>query len=72
METSIKSSLYYYGYSIPGGPGGGGSSVYYDGYGSYNCRNNLLPIKPFKEVEKKSYLENLTTKKNEHRIKCII
>ena len=40
-----------------------GSSIYYDGYGSYDCRKNLLPIKPLKEVKKKSYLEYLTTKK---------
>ena len=43
------------------------SSVYYNGYGSYDCAENLLPIKPLKEIKKKkkknAYLENLTTKK---------
>ena len=42
------------------------SSVYYDGYGSYDCPKIFLPIKPLKEVEKnlkkKVYLENVTTK----------
>ena len=28
------------------------SSVYYDGYGSYDCAKIFLPIKPLKEVEK--------------------
>ena len=45
-----------------------GSTVYYDGYGSYDCLKNALPIKPLKEVKKKikqknCYLENLTMKK---------
>ena len=28
------------------------SSVYYDGYGSYDYPKIFFPIKPFKEVEK--------------------
>ena len=44
------------------------STVYYDGYGSYGCPKNVLPIKTLKKVKKKiqqknCYLENLTTKK---------
>ena len=31
-----------------------GLSVYYDGYGSYDCLQNFLLIKPLKEVEKKN------------------
>ena len=30
-----------------------GSTVYYDGYGSYDCPKKFLPIKPLKEVKKK-------------------
>ena len=41
-----------------------GPSLYYDGYGSYDCPKNVLPIKPLKEVKKKNAsLENLITKK---------
>ena len=29
-----------------------GSTVYYDGYGSYDCPKNFRPIKPLKAVEK--------------------
>ena len=29
-----------------------GSSLYYKGYGSYDCPKNFLTIKPLKEVEK--------------------
>ena len=29
-----------------------GPSSYYDGYGSYDCAKNFLPIKPLKEVKK--------------------
>ena len=43
-----------------------GLTVYYDGYGSYDCPKNLPPIKPLKEVKKKEikkngHLEILTT-----------
>ena len=31
-----------------------GPSSYYDGYGSYDCSKKCLPIKPLKEVKKKS------------------
>ena len=40
-----------------------GPSSYHDGYGSYDCPRNLLPIKPLKEVKKNASLENWTTKK---------
>ena len=30
-----------------------GPSLYYDGYGSYDCPKIFLPIKPLKEVKKK-------------------
>ena len=42
------------------------SIVYHNGYGSYDCPNNLLPIKPLKEVDiffLNAHLENLITKK---------
>ena len=29
-----------------------GTSLYYEGYGSYGCQENFLTIKPLKEVEK--------------------
>ena len=29
-----------------------GPSLYYDGYGSYDCPKTLLAIKPLKEVKK--------------------
>ena len=44
-----------------------GSTVYYDGYGSYDCPKNFFRMQPLKEVQNKkiknSHLENLTTKK---------
>ena len=42
-----------------------GPSLYYDGYGSYDCPKKFLSIKPLKEVKKKknASLENLITKK---------
>ena len=44
-----------------------GPNSYYDGYGSYDCPKNVLPIKPLKEVKKKkkknASLENSITKK---------
>ena len=43
------------------------STVYYDGYGSYDRRKNFLTKKPVKEVKKinkkNAHLENLTTTK---------
>ena len=43
------------------------STVYYDGYSSYDCPKKSLRIKPLKEVEKNklknAHLPNLTTKK---------
>ena len=38
-------------------------SSYYDGYGSYDCPKNVLPIKPLKKVKKNVSLENSITKK---------
>ena len=40
-----------------------GPSSYYDGYGSYDCPKNFLPIKPLKVVKKNTSPENSITKK---------
>ena len=49
-----------------------GSSVYYNGYGSYDFQKIFLRIKPLKEVEKnilkKCSSREFDNKKNEHRI----
>ena len=53
-----------------------GSTVYYDGYGSYDCPKIFLAIKPLKEVKKnktkKSLSREFDNEENEHRIKCIL
>ena len=49
-----------------------GSYVYYDGYGSYDCPKNFLPIKPLKEVKKKYSSREFDNEDNEYRIKCIL
>ena len=38
-------------------------SLYYDRYGSYDCPNTFLAMKPLKEVKKNASLESLTTNK---------
>ena len=53
-----------------------GSTVYYDGYSSYDCLKNSLPIKPLKEVNKKNNNKcpsrEFDNEENEHRVKCIL
>ena len=50
------------------------SSVYYDGYGSYDYPKIFFPIKPFKEVEKNKKIKcssrEFDNEGNEHRINC--
>ena len=52
------------------------SSLYYDGYGSYDCPKIFLPIKPLKEVEFffffKCSSREFDNEENEHRVKCIL
>ena len=48
-----------------------GPSLYYDGYGSYDCPKNFLPIKPLKEVKKKCVSREFDNGENEHCIKFV-
>ena len=53
-----------------------GSSVYYDGYGSYDCPKNFLLIKPLKGVRQKK-LEKCSSREfdneeNEHWTKFVL
>ena len=48
------------------------SSVYYEGYGSYDCPKIFLPIKRLKEIEKKISSREFDKEGNEHRINCIL
>ena len=52
-----------------------GSSVYYDGYSSYDCPKNFLEIKPLKEVKKiiiKCLSRKFDNEENEHRTKFVL
>ena len=53
-----------------------GPSLYYDGYGSYDCPKKFLTIKPLKEVEKrkikKCVSREFDNEENEHWINFVL
>ena len=51
-----------------------GPSLYYDGYGSYDCPKKFFLIKPLKEVKKikKCVSRELNNEENEHRTKFVL